>query len=518
MKIPPVWRPRLTALAAGLACGLAHPPFGLLPGLLGYAVLLSLLETDGDRPLRSAFFRGWLAGVGYFAVGVWWITEPFMVDAAEQGWMAPFALLLMGGGLALFWGLAALLQRLASPAGWTRPLVFAGALTLAEFLRGHILTGFPWNLPGETWAAGSAPSQAAALVGAYGLTWITVALASAPVLLRTPSRRARMAAGGVILAGLVALYGLGAARLAHAPVAAAGAPRIRLVQANIDQKDKWRPENLNQIFTTYLDLTARPGAADVVVWPEGALPAVIDDLLVPGRGYVESLTSALRPGQTLMLGANRAGPGPDGRTLYYNSLIALRREPAGLILTGVYDKHRLVPFGEFLPLGDLAGRLGIRSLVHMPEDFTPGAEPRPIQPAGIPALQPLICYEALFPGFTRKAARLGGRPAWILNVSNDAWFGGGSGPLQHLNIAGYRAIEEGLPIARATPTGVTAMIDASGRVVQDARLGLGEFGVVDVSLPAARPPTPYSRYGESFTALLVLISGALAGLRGRIGK
>ncbi|MFD1192744.1 apolipoprotein N-acyltransferase [Phenylobacterium conjunctum] len=517
-RLSPVWRPRLIALGAGLACGLAHPPFGILPGLLGYAVLLHLLEGQGERPLRQAFLRGWLAGVGYFAVGVWWITEPFMVDAAAQGWMAPFALLLMGGGLALFWGLAALLHRLAAPRGWTRPFVFAGALTLTEFLRGHILTGFPWNLPGETWAAGSAPSQAAAYVGAYGLTWMTVALASSFVLLRAPDRSARMRAAVGIAGALGLLYGAGAVRLAHSPAPAPDAPRIRLVQANIDQKEKWRPENLNQIFATYLELTARPGAPDVIVWPEGALPAVIDDLLVPGRGYLEGLTRTLKPGQTLMTGANRVGPGPDGRTLYYNSLIALRREAPGLVLTGVYDKHRLVPFGEFLPLGGLAGKLGIRSLVHMPEDFTAGAEPAPLQPQGVPALQPLICYEALFPGFTRQAARRGGRPAWILNVSNDAWFGGGSGPLQHLNIAAYRAIEEGLPIARATPTGVTAMIDASGRILPGKRLGLGGFGVVDAQLPAARPPTPYSRHGETFTAILLLLSVAMAGVGRRDRK
>jgi len=468
---------------------------------------MRLSETTGPRPLRSALFRGWLAGVGYFAVGVWWITEPFQVDAAEQGWMAPFALLLMAGGLALFWGLAAMIYRLAAARGPWRVLVFAGILAAFEWARGHVFTGFPWNLPGETWVAGDAVSQSAALVGAYGLTWVTVAIASASALaFDAAPRRSRAMAVGVAILALGGVYGAGTVRLAGAAQASADAPRVRIVQADIDQKDKWKPENLDAIVETYVSLTrqgdARPA---IVVWPEGALPAVIDDLLAPGSPYVGRLADALDPGQTLLLGANRAGYGAGGEVDYFNSLIALRREASGLKVTGVYDKHRLVPFGEFLPFGDLATRFGIRSLVHMPEDFTAGPAPRPLTPQGLPAVQPLICYEALFPGFAGAAARRAGlRPQWLLNVSNDAWFGATSGPLQHLNIASYRAIEEGLPIVRATPTGVSAVIDAHGRARQT--LGLGAAGVIDAALPAALPPTPYSRFGDAAFAIMLLIS------------
>ncbi|CAN7468890.1 apolipoprotein N-acyltransferase [Phenylobacterium sp. LjRoot225] len=519
MKIDTAWAQRGWALAAGLAAGLAHPPFGVLVGLLGYALMLRMVEAPAARPLRQAFFRGWLAGLGYFAVSVWWVVEPFMVDAKTQGWMAPFGLTFLAGGLALFWGAAALAYRALKPRGFGRVLVFAGCLAGAEWLRGHVLTGFPWDLPGESWRAGSAPSQLASVVGVYGLSWITLALASAPALLfDVRPRRDRAVALAAALAALAGLYGFGAARLTGARPVAASAPHVRVVQADIDQKDKWRPENLNQIFATYLELSRRPSSGvsaatrpDIVVWPEGALPAVIDDLLAPELPYAPALSAALAPGQTLLMGANRAETGPLGQPRYFNSLIAFHREAAGLRVSGVYDKHRLVPFGEFMPLADFATKVGFRSLVHMPEDFTAGPPPRPLVAAGMPPVQPLICYEALFPGLAREGdGRADVRAAWILNVSNDAWFGATSGPLQHLNLASYRAIEEGLPIVRATPTGVSAVIDAYGRVLPGARLGLGEFGVIDARLPPALAPTPYVRWNDSAFALMMLVSlGAL---------
>jgi apolipoprotein N-acyltransferase len=507
---------RLLALAAGLAAGLAHPPFGLLAGLIGYGAMMRLAETAGPRPLRSAFFRGWLAGVGYFAISVWWITEAFLVDAAAHGWMAPFALLLMAGGLALFWGLAALVYRAANVRGPLRVLVFAGCLAGLEWVRGHVFTGFPWNLPGETWRAGGAISQFASVVGPYGLSWLTIAMGAAVATAVEPgSRRTRFAAPAVALAVLAGLFGFGAWRLAQAAAEDPAAPLVRIVQANIDQKDKWKPENLDLIVDTYVRLSrSAPGAPapEIVVWPEGALPAVIDDLLAPGSPYVPRIAAALAPGQTLLMGANRAGYGDGGEVDYFNSLVALRREPTGLQVTGVYDKHRLVPFGEFLPFGQLATRLGIRSLVHMPEDFTAGPAPRAIVPAGLPPVQPLICYEALFPRFA-EAAWKDGRPRWLLNVSNDAWFGATSGPWQHLNIASYRAIESGLPIVRATPTGVSAVIDSQGRVLPNAKLDLGKTGIVDARLPPSRARTIYSLGGEGSFAIMLLVSLAIVGIR-----
>lgn len=501
------------ALAGGVLAALAFPPFGFLPGLAGFALILWALDRPAPHPLRASAFRGWLAGLGYFSVSVAWIVEPFLVDERTHGWMAPFALVLMAGGLSLLWAAAGAAWRRLRPQGGARVLVFAGAFAGAEWLRGHLLTGFPWNLPGEAWPAGSPLSQGAALVGAYGLTWITLVLAAAPAWILdpgTPGRRLSRAA--TVMVPALVLFAWGAHRIAGTPAGEAG-PRVRIVQADIDQKTKWRPENLPSILRTYVDLTRRPAAQapDIVVWPEGALPAIINDLMIPGQGWRETLASALAPGQVLAMGANRAEVRPDGGVAYHNSLVVLEGTGSDLAVAGVYDKHRLVPFGEFIPLGDLAGRIGLRSLVHMPEDFTAGPPPRPLQLARLPAFQPMICYEALFPGFTRAAARRAGeRPAWILNVSNDAWFGRASGPWQHLNMARYRAIEEGLPIVRSTPTGISVVIDSSGRLIGPV-LGLGTVGVIDQPLPAARPPTPYVRFGDVPFLVLLLISGALAG-------
>jgi apolipoprotein N-acyltransferase len=506
-KLTP-WRARGLALLAGLAAALAHPPFGILPGLLGYAALLWLLDAvDGPRPLRSAFFRGWLMGLSYFGLSTWWIAEAFMVDAANQGWMAPFAVAAMAAGMALFWGLAAVFYRLLRPPGVRRVLVFAGAYAALEWTRGHILTGFPWNLPGETWRAGSAVSQVAAVVGAYGLTWITLAVAAAPAVWRD-GRRGRIAVGAA-LAGLVVLFA-GGWLLRAAPTPAAGQPpaTVRIVQADIPQESKWDEKRFAQIVQAYVSLTARPYAgtpADIVVWPEGALPLAINDYMVRGSWVRQAIVDALRPGQLMLLGGYRYEGTPD-KPVYYNSLVALRRTASDVEVVGIYDKHRLVPFGEYLPADALMTRLGVKSMAHLGDGFVTGPKPRPLRIAPDLLIQPLICYESLFP---RLAKPVPGVRA-IVNVSNDAWFGVTSGPLQHLNLASYRAIETGLPLIRATPTGVSALIDAQGRILPGARLKLGESGVIDGNVPNVGSPTLFSRLGHWPFALLLLLSFAAA--------
>lgn len=508
------WAPRVGALAAGLACAFAQPPFGVLPGLLGWAAVLWLLDhAAGARARRSAFLRGWLAGTGYFAVSLWWVAEAFLVDAANQGWMAPIAVTLLAAGLALFWGLAGMAYRALKPAGPQRLLVFAGVFAVAEWLRGHVLTGLPWDLPGETFKAGSALSQAASLVGAYGLSWIVLATFAAPALLRRRGRGvepAGLVAVAASVAAIAGLWGFGAARLTAAQPIPASAPTLRIVQADVEQATKYDEASFNGIVQRYVALTrqapqAGAAPAQIVLWPEGAIPASLDDYLDPRAWTYDAIAGALQPGQILVVGGYRGAPtAPD---IYYNSLYAVRRTADGLVPIGRYDKFRLVPFGEFMPFDKLAAKVGFKQLVHVGDGFTPGPRPAPIAPPGLPPLQPLICYESLFPGFTREGQAASGlRPAWIANLSNDAWFGATSGPWQHLNIASYRAIEEGLPMVRATPTGVSAVIDAYGRIQPGQWLGHAKYGVIDARIPQALKPTLFNRIGDLPLLILVIIS------------
>ena len=481
----------LAALASGLAVGLAHPPFGLLPGLLGLAVLVKLL--DDAAGLRRAFLYGWCAGFSYFLVGTWWIGEAFFVDAAAHGWQAPFAVSLLPAGLGLFWGAGtALYWRLRTP-GSVRVLTFAAILALVEWLRGHVLSGFPWNLVGEAWRAGSAPSQAAALIGVYGLTLVTIAIAAAPATLMAPGKARKLLPPVVALATLVLLWGGGAARLAAAKDDPGGL-RVRIVQPNIPQAEKWSEEAFKAIVDRYIALTsAAPGPdgpAEVVIWPESAIPAWASDLLAERTWTRDAIVGALRPGQTLLFGVVRAG-GSAEQLRYYNSLLALRRTANDVVPVGIYDKHRLVPFGEYLPLEGLLAPLGLKKLAALGESFSPGPTPRPLELPTLGTVQPLICYESLFPELSRSPTL---RPSWIVNVSNDAWFGRTSGPWQHLNLASYRAIEEGVPLVRATPTGVSAVVDGYGRI--RSRLALGEAGTIDARLPRTLAPTPFSRFGD----------------------
>ncbi len=507
------WIERGGALLAGLLEASAQPPWGFVPGLLGYGLMFVLVDRSRDR--RTAFIRAWQVGVAYFVVSLWWLAEPFQVDAKDQGWMAPFAVIFMAMFMAAFWGAAGAAFRALKGPTALRVLLFAAALSAFEWLRGHVLTGFPWDPPGSSWVAGGAMSQSAALVGIYGLSWLTVAVAAAPFVVREGRGGLVMAGAGVAVA--IAMLVFGAVRLAQPPPPPPG-PLVRIVQADVRQETKYDTRAFSGIVERYARLTALSGARrpDIVIWPEGAIPAAMEDYLAPNTWTRDAVVGALGPGQTLILGGYRYGQGPREKASVFNSLAVLRSGAHGLVVEALYDKYRLVPFGEFMPMDGLASRLGIKTLVHVGDGFAGGPRPAPLAVPGLPVLQPLICYEALYSGFTRAGAlRSGKRAAWIVNISNDAWFGTGLGPRQHLNLASYRAIEEGLPMVRATPTGVSGVIDARGRLVPGEHLGEGAFGVIDAPLPAPLRPTPFDLWGDgAFFAMLALsLVGAKLPLR-----
>jgi len=500
---------RLTALswrrqwlAAGLLGGLAalaFPPLHAVPVLL--VSVPGLLALAGAQPgWRRAAWIGFAWGWGQGLAGIYWVTHAILTDVATWWWLVPIAAPALAIPLGLF-VVPPVLVAWAMPPGWPRLLGFAGTWVLAELARGVLFTGFPWNLMGTVWAFAALPVQAAAVVGVHGLSLLAMLLAGLPAV---PRAGWRTAAGAAVVLGLLA--GFGAVRLARNDTLATSTQLI-LVQGNVAQDVKWRAEQRMPIFRRYLDLTAAagaaiaaadPGAPVIVIWPETASPFLLTQDPEARRLAAE----ALPPGALLLAGTVRAEWGPEGRArAVWNSLAAI--DAAGEVL-GVYDKAHLVPFGEYMPLG---GVLPIRMVVGG-LDFSAGPGPVTLAPdgpnsLGVPPFGVLICYEVIFPGRVVPAPR----PAWLVNVTNDAWFGVSSGPWQHLAAARLRAVEEGLPLARAAQTGISAVFDAQGRRL--ASLPTGATGTLTVHLPKAGEPTPFARFGLWIPGLLAFFCLAL---------
>ena len=491
------------ALSAGALSALAFAPLHLFPLLpLGFAMLLWLLDSAGTA--RRAAALGWIFGFGQFAVGLYWIAIAFRYQSNMPPALGLPAVLLLVGAFALFPALAAFAARRFGGRRASRAVVLAICWVAAEWLRGHILTGFPWNLAGNGWLPLLPVAQAAALFGVYALSFLMVLTGAAAAVLadRTIGARRLASFTAVVIIGL-ALWGT--ARLLTG-TAADTSTQLHIVQAGIGQDEKWNPAAERRHLWAHLDLTAEaisrhgPG---IVIWPETAIQNFIEH--EPSTRYLMGRHIAA-PG-ALITGGIRVDYEPDGMPVAMrNSLFVLT--PDGEIQAH-YDKSHLVPFGEYMPLRHLLAPLGLDRFAAGDIDFAPGPGVRTLRVPGVPDFGPLICYEVIFPGNVVNRAQ---RPSWLVNISNDAWFGHSSGPHQHLAIARMRAIEEGLPIVRATPTGVSAIIDSQGRVT--ASLGLGKSGVVTGALPAPRPATLYARLGDVPVIFgLVLLSFGLAFLR-----
>lgn len=484
------WRALGISFAAGAAAALAMPPLFWFP-LAVLGIVVFVWQWDSAPGPLVALLRGWAWGLGHFAVGSYWIVEAFYVPPADYG---PLGVPIVAGLsiiLGFFPGIAAgtarwLVQRWPRLGGPMRRIVLlAVCWTIAEWLRGHIFTGYPWNPLGHVWAFATPMLQCAALFGVYGLGLFTFAVLAAP-----------MAGWRAIAMALVVTAGAGGAgALVMEGTPGPDGPMVRVVQPNTAQATKFLPALKPQQLGTLIALSQQPGfdRTKIVVWPETAVPWLIE----PKSELLGMLATAAPAGGYLLTGAQRStGSEQDG---VWNSLLAI--DPRGNILAS-YDKVHLVPMGEYIPfhkeLPPVSGWVGRGS-------FEVGDGPKTIALAGIPAFSPFICYEAIFPGAITEP---GHRAGWLLNITNDAWFGLSTGPYQHLTSARLRAVEEGLPLVRSANTGVSAIVDAYGRVL--ASLDMEKQGVIDRALPPARAATPYSRWGDwTLLAVVFLLAGTV---------
>jgi apolipoprotein N-acyltransferase len=471
------------AFAVGCVIALGQAPLGFWwATLVGLGGLVWLLGQVHD--LRVTFWTGLLAGAGHFALALSWIVEPFLIDIARHGWMAPFAVVLLSFGLGLFWAGAAVLARIVrSPI-----LGFVVAFTALEWLRGVIFTGFPWAMLGHVWI-GTPADQLASLVGPSGLSLVTLVVAALPVLWGI-----RGAAGSAIL--IATVLGYGTWRLSQ-PLPSPGEFTIRLVQPNAEQAAKWDPALAREFLDRLLTLTAEGEPVDLTIWPETAVPYMLEYAPEVAQMVVQA-----SDGKPVALGIQRE----EGER-FYNSLRVLKGTGTE---SARYDKAHLVPFGEYIPFGDFAyDWFGIRAFAAQAgNSYSAGLGSQVLDLGPLGKVLPLICYEAIFPREVNGAPE---RADWMLQITNDAWFGIWTGPFQHFSQARLRAIEQGLPLVRVANTGVTAVVDARGRVAD--RLPFGVMERLDSRVPGALPPTPYSRFGD--IPILVLLAGlaALAMLR-----
>ncbi len=489
--------PRLAVFLAGCILPLAYAPFKFLPVFyLSYALAFWLAWQYRHAPKRL-FILGWLFGFGQFFTGLSWLGEAFLVEAETFLWVLPFAVTLLPAGLALFsacafglWGVVFSGAKISRFSGTFLLVLF---LAMAAYLRSTVLTGLPWNLPAMGWGSWLYLAQPVSLIGVHGLS--TLALVSVAFLLAESVRLRWLA----LVLPLVIMVGSWGHLHIATPVAATDI-QISIVQPNLAQRDKWlaekRDAHIEKTFKlTQLALQYAPDT-DLIIWPETAIPALIDE----GTGFRDRLRAALtvtqNPPPYILTGAVRREGTPEA-PIFYNSTMLWSGDGD---LVARADKHHLVPFGEYLPFQSWLEAMGLQQLTRLRGGYASGAAQARLQAAGLPLIAPLICYEAIFPSLS------GGhpRPEVLVNVTNDGWFGQWHGPYQHLAQVRLRAIEQGLPLLRAANTGISAAFDAKGRQI-DA-LALGEAGVLSVKLPAARAPTLYHQYGDSFFWLFWVVS------------
>ena len=504
------WQRRLIAAGAGALSTLAMAPFELWPVLaITLPIFVWLLDGTGSGRvgLIGAFEIGWWFGFGYFFAGLYWIGVAFLVEAEKFAWLLPVAVTGLPAYLALYTGFGAVIARLLWTRGPSRIFAFALALTVAEWLRGHMFTGFPWNNFGYALAAMPALAQTAAIVGLWGLTLIALAVFASPAVLidRRETTARPWLLPLIALFVLAAMAGYGGWRLATTETGFVAGVKLRIMQPNLPQDQKFQASAKQAIMDRYTSISDRAtapdrqGVRDVthLFWPESAFPFFLEQ----EPDALARIADLLHDGAVLVTGAARLEQRAK-ETHVYNSIRVVGGDGA---ISATTDKVHLVPFGEYLPFQNFLESIGLEQLTRVRGGFSAAPRLRALSIPRLPPAAPLVCYEAIFPGDVLPD---GARPAWMLNVSNDAWFGITSGPYQHFVQARLRTIEEGLPLVRATNNGISAVVDPLGRVV--GSLGLGQEGVLDAGLPLAIAPTFYARYRDAAALMIAVLFAAIA--------
>lgn len=472
------WRRRGLAMLLGLFSALALPPLYLLPLLIpSFSGLFLLICGAGNK--KQAFMDGWWWGLGYFTAGLYWICISLYVEPEKFAWLTPFALFGLPSVLAIYAGIAAAAVFFISVGRkaangvmiYFSPIILATIFTVSEYLRAHLFTGFPWNLIGYTWTVSDITLQAASFAGIYGLSWITVFVSTTPALFILSGKPVLPNIASVILVLSMVLFGWW--RLEHNPIRYSDV-KIRIVQANIAQNIKWSEGAQNDILNKYAGLTSSPGLSGVnmVIWPEAALPYYIN--VNDGAGFIRNIASILPENSLLITGGLRAENNANNSWQAWNSMFVINHD--GNIIAQ-YDKHHLVPFGEFIPFRNI---LPVENISGGHGDFSAGNGPATIKVNNLPSFSPLICYESIFPD---EVINSSDKPKWLLNITNDAWFGMSSGPYQSLQMSRVRAVENKMPVIRAANTGISAVIDSLGRII--LALPLERDGTIDSYLPLA---------------------------------
>jgi apolipoprotein N-acyltransferase len=501
--------PAITLLFAGAATALAMPPIGLWPVLfITFPLLFAALNHATPR---QAFGRAWLFAFAFHAAGLYWIANAMLVDAEKFWWAVPFAVAGLPAYFALYYGLMmagfAVLCRWYHLTTEGRVFIFTALWMLAEVARSRLLTGFEWNLPAMAWADALPMLQSVSIIGVYGLSALTILLVLSPVLFAAGEPRAAKASIAIML--FAALWGV--LNLVTHPTRYVDNVQLRLVQPNIPQTLKWDPAARDANFARLLQQSDTHAALTPthIIWPEAAVPFVLNTneqarleigLRAPSNGAV--ITGTLWR-DTL----------PTGDRVYTNSMTAINNVGA---VTTRFDKFHLVPFGEYFPLRGWLADIGIQvdAIAASGRDFTAGTGPRTLTITNAPPVSPLICYEVIFSGNVTDPHN---RPAWLLNLTNDAWFGASSGPYQHFALARVRAVEEGLPMVRVANTGISGVIDSRGRVLAQTRLD--ESVTLDHGLPVAAPPTVFNRSGHALFLIFIgfMLTFGLLGCKVQIG-